>query len=167
MDSERKGKNQHLLNKLIEIRHRPRKSIDEITHCKVSLKNDFREKERSMEIEKDNLKLYNRLKSVKSAVKNIDLKKDVRKRERFSETLHYQGQVYKTFTNFLSSSHNPKMFLRTENCTSRKEGPAFKVEVVEMVPEQSPPKTKKKCKKTFRRRSKPSIEEVKFSSELL
>lgn len=44
IDSERRIQNDILINKLMEIRQRPRKSVDDSTFYKPSLKNEFREK---------------------------------------------------------------------------------------------------------------------------
>ena len=44
VDIERKDQNKVLLNRLIQIKHRPRKSLDDTAVYKSTLKNGFREK---------------------------------------------------------------------------------------------------------------------------
>lgn len=113
-------------------------------------------------MEKSNIKLYNKLKAVKSSLNNLEVvkEKELKRRERFSETLHYQGQVYKTFTDFLRSDHNPRMFLRSEKDKDKEEGkkrksrgksPTYKVEVIEVC-EDGEKETKHRSKRKRRSR---------------
>lgn len=141
VENERRTHNHILLAKLTAIRDKPQ-SIMKLTMAefdgprrRTSLKNEFRERERERELNRSNMGLVKRIRGAKPGIGSIsewqrheNRLQQVRllRRSTTDDELHFQDEIYNTFTDLMHASIRTKFKLVNEGT---RYGSPLKVEV--------------------------------------